>query len=378
MATSFSQFAAPVQAANSAQRRRYLLGPISDFLTFGGLSLLVLPAMLLLLPATAAVNLKVWTLTMLLAHVINHPHFAHSYQLFYRQFAEKASGRLLGSVMRARYLFAGVAVPLALAVFLAVCFARGDRQLLGYAGNVMALFVGWHYVKQGYGLLMTDCALKRQFFGALDKRVLLINCYVAWAAAWLMFNADAEKSDLFGISTIAFAVPGWLVNAAIGVLLATTLAVAVTFLRNWRVAGTLPFNGVLAYVASLYPWLILIKVSPMWVALAPAFHSLQYLAVVWRFEINRESAQLAQLDPAVRSSLSAHIARFIGWGIVLGLMGFWVLPMLANTVIGYDHAVLGTTFFLFAAWIFINVHHYFIDNVIWRRDNPETQRFLFS
>ena len=34
--------------------------------------------------------------------------------------------------------------------------------------------------------------------------------------------------------------------------------------------------------------------------------------------------------------------------------------------------------FLFIGWTFINIHHYFIDNVIWRRDNPEARRYLFG
>lgn len=33
---------------------------------------------------------------------------------------------------------------------------------------------------------------------------------------------------------------------------------------------------------------------------------------------------------------------------------------------------------LFAAWVFVNVHHYFIDSVIWRSDNPDARRHLFA
>ena len=33
--------------------------------------------------------------------------------------------------------------------------------------------------------------------------------------------------------------------------------------------------------------------------------------------------------------------------------------------------------FLFVFWIFINVHHYFLDNVMWRRENPDTKKYLF-
>jgi hypothetical protein len=39
--------------------------------------------------------------------------------------------------------------------------------------------------------------------------------------------------------------------------------------------------------------------------------------------------------------------------------------------------VLGSTLFLFTFWIFINIHHYFLDNVMWRRGNPEVSKYLF-
>jgi hypothetical protein len=44
----------------------------------------------------------------------------------------------------------------------------------------------------------------------------------------------------------------------------------------------------------------------------------------------------------------------------------------------YDEAALGATVFLFASWVFINVHHYFLDSVMWRSANPDVKRFLFS
>jgi hypothetical protein len=34
---------------------------------------------------------------------------------------------------------------------------------------------------------------------------------------------------------------------------------------------------------------------------------------------------------------------------------------------------LGATPYFAALYAFVNLHHYFMDFVIWRRDNPETQ-----
>src|SRR4249919_1657335 len=73
--------------AKSVESVRHLHGPVSDFLLLGGLSFLVLPVMIAL-PADGYLGaVAFWTL--LLANVINNPHFAHSYQIFYRGFGAK-------------------------------------------------------------------------------------------------------------------------------------------------------------------------------------------------------------------------------------------------------------------------------------------------
>lgn len=371
MATGYSSIAIPAAAATGVERRRYLFGPVADFVTFGGLSLVLFP-LLLLLPLTDQMLQRAGLLTVVIAHLVNHPHFAHSYQIFYRGFRAKALGSTFNPVMRARYLFAGIAVPLLLASYLGWGFFSADAQLLGYAGNAMALFVGWHYVKQGYGLLMVDCALKRQFFSAADKKVLLINCYVVWAGGWLLLNQIVHVTNVLGLAAYAFALPGWALDWGLAAAMTTTIAAGAVFVRQWRKTGSLPFNGLAAYVASLYLWFGMTVISPLWGLLAPAFHSLQYLAVVWRFESNRERAA------APHKRITAHLGAFALSAVLLGYLGFQWLPALADGSLSYDNAALGSTFFGFAALIFINVHHYFIDNVIWRRENPESQAHLFA
>jgi hypothetical protein len=54
------------------------------------------------------------------------------------------------------------------------------------------------------------------------------------------------------------------------------------------------------------------------------------------------------------------------------------VPRFIDSVLPYDKRVFGPSLFLFMAYIFINVHHYFLDNVMWRRGNPDVQQYIFA
>jgi hypothetical protein len=323
---------------------------------------------------------------LLIAHLINHPHFAHSYQLFYRGYRRKAFTAELGRAMQVRYLVAGLIAPAILVAFCAVAVVSGDARLLGYGGNIMAFFVGWHYVKQGYGMLMVDAVLKRRFFKDPEKKVFLVNSYLVWIFAWLSVNDTISKNHMWGLEYYTFAVPAPIVTVFGLAALAGTLATVWTLFAKWRESGGLPWNGVLAYAVSLYLWLLFVRVDPLWLLVVPAMHSLQYLVVVWRYELNYERDRAGASEPPTVPILERifgsrtieGMALFVLAGLLLGYLGFWGVPQILDKFVPYDRAVFGGTMFLFVFWIFINVHHYFLDNVMWRRENPDTRKYLFS
>src|SRR6266404_2943218 len=127
-----------VPAARSAPTRRpgYLFGPVFDFLTLGGGSLIVCGLIALFLPKGIPTTQEVVLVTILMA-AINQPHFAHSYQMFYRNFGAKAFGVSYPGGLRLRLLLAGIGVPAALIVFLAAAAVSGSPRLLAYGANLM-------------------------------------------------------------------------------------------------------------------------------------------------------------------------------------------------------------------------------------------------
>lgn len=369
-------------APKAAAPDKYLFSPVADFLMLGGSAFLILPV-LFLVPleyegALAATMVFV-------AYLVNYPHFAHSYQLFYRNFGRKVSGNGYDKSLQLRYIFAGIVVPLVMAGFFAYGAAAADTRLLGYAANAMFFFVGWHYVKQGYGMLMVDAVLKRKFFDDRDKKVLLFNSYAVWIFAWLQTNTAVTQGKYYDLDYYTFAAPAWITNIALLAAIASTAVTVLMLINRWRKnGGKLPYNGVVAYVASLYLWILIVRINPLWLLVVPALHSLQYLAVVWRYQTNVERDGVDAVgDPPLKilSFLGPlyrfRVLGFIVAGAALGYLGFWLIPLTLTNLVPYDKQVLGSSLFFFIVLIFINVHHYFLDNVMWRRGNPEVSKYLF-
>ena len=349
-----------------------------DFLLLGGSSFLALP-ILLLLPADKYMGI-VAVAALALANIINHPHFAHSYQIFYSGFADKLFGTSLNTQMRVRYAIAGIVVPALLVAFFAFGMLSGSVRVVAWGGNAMALFVGWHYVKQGYGMLMVDAVLKRRFFTDLEKKNLLINAYAVWAAAWLYVNHAGTTTDLWNLKYYAIPVPTWSFHSAVIAVAASSIATASMLWRKHTAGGQLPLTGLMAYFVTLYLWILFAWINPLWFLVIPALHSLQYLAVVYRFQLNVERAKPVAAAAGFRASFGSPRVRmtlFATIGFILGAVLFWAAPLWLDAQMVSTDELFGPTLFLFVCWVTINVHHYFMDSVMWRRDNPKVKQHLF-
>ena len=357
----------PAVAEKKAAAPRHLSGPISDVMFLGGSSILILPLLSLLavddwLAPVAAI--AYW-----MSYLVNSPHFAVSYQMFYSGFGDKVRGvGYEDSTLKIRYLMAGVVIPVALAISLAIPFLAGSATSLGYGLNLMLFVVGWHYVKQGYGMAMVDAALKRQYFNDREKKVMRVNGYAIWMLSWILAQRFSEREDYFGIPIQTIPVSSFLVGAAVLVAIGTSIATAIVLGQRVRSGHAVALAGTIAYVVSLYVWLLAVRANPLFAFVIPGLHSLQYLHVVRRYQKNRESSG------ATRVTWANQYMR----AIVLGMLMFVVVPLFLDRTMSYDRELFGPSAFMFMILIFVNVHHYCLDNVMWRRGNPDVSKHLFA
>jgi hypothetical protein len=368
-------------AANPASvpAPKHLHGPWADALLLGGASIMAFVLLRAISPNGAQVA-ALAVLAMVLANFVNHPHFAHSYQMFYGSWREIRSDAF-PSHLRVRWYLAGIYLPAALVLWLAFSawrWTQGESWLMASSLNLMGALVGWHYVKQGFGMAMMDAALKKNYWTPEARKAMLWNAYACWLAAWALINTSHAGSAFWGFFGLKLDIPGYAVALACVPAMATTvwasLAIVNSLARLPYRWGDLPLSGVLAYYVTLYLWTIFSWVDAAYMLLIPFFHSLQYLTVVWRYKKN----ELGCLREAANKTIS-DLVRFWANGVLLGALGFWLLPA------GIDYVASGHLPFISSGpalalavfWIFINVHHYLIDNVLWRQGNPKVNQYLF-
>lgn len=353
-----------------------LISPVADFFLVGGLSLIVILPFLFFDVYTSATVL----ICVSLAYVINDPHFIHSYQLMYENFRQKIKPQGASGSIWLRYVFAGIIVPILFFGWFAYCFQTKNVQALAYTGNLMILTVGWHYAKQGYGMLIVLSALKKIYYGAYTKNILLVNSYALWITTWILFNLRLSELQIGDYLVKSFPIPDELLFAAMSFTLMTSCAAVFCLARHGFKTKRVSVNGLVGYF-SAYIWLFVRTSSIALNALIPVFHSLQYLPFVWKYKYaqaiheskDESGAAVTPFSPMLRP-----FRNFILTGLGIGVLAFHLGPFALDRIIPYDHSVFGTNLFFFMIIIFINVHHYFIDNVIWRKENSDVGLYLFG
>jgi hypothetical protein len=368
----------PLSGASTRQVRSGL----SEFLLTGGGTLVLLPLLIGLERALGldAAELAVGFVAFHAASVVNDPHFTATYLLFYRDARRRALGDAFAPAQRLRYLVAGVVVPIALAVWIAVALVRHSASTLGLLIQLMFLLVGWHYVKQGFGVLTILSSKRGVRFSPRERAALLFHCYAGWAYAWASPATPAAEASEKGVLYTSIAHPVWLQDATRLVFFASAALLVATLWSKARREGRLPPLAPLSgFLATIWVWTVYSSENALMIYIIPALHSLQYLYFVWLLERGRaraeERAPLFGRPVAQRLAMVALPALALGWIVFRGAPPFFDETLVLNDPEGFSR--LGPTPYFAAIFAFVNLHHYFMDAVLWRRDNPETRHLTF-
>jgi hypothetical protein len=212
-----------------------------------------------------------------------------------------------------------------------------------------------------------------------ERFVILAHCFAGWAYAWASPADPGTEVEEKGVvyTTIAH---GPMLERFTHVLFLSTLVPLVWVLvQKRRREGSLPiFTPLLALLCSIWSWTIYSSIDPLVRYVTPALHSVQYLYFVWLLKGNE--AREREGPPWFERSYEARLGFLAVSALGLGCLLFHAVPSALDAALVSRRAgltsALGPTPYFAALFAFVNIHHYFMDYVIWRRDNPETRYLL--
>lgn len=356
-----------------------VISPLFDGLAIGGLSILVLPAILLFWPNWYGTGALTPPLRPLLDHVgevfiigtalVNWPHFMSTYGLLYRS---KETVK--------QYPVASIWMPLALGVYCVAATVAGawtpiPARLAAFAAGS---YLAWHYTGQAWGMIAT--------FTYLDKKSIpddvrnnlrrSLRTLVAFHVGWFVYYVEP-----FGLAAYVGADTAHSVYVTYSAL---TLGVAAI----WGALGTMgyikhnrtmPGRVAMAW-GSIWVWYIFMAIHPIGIFFVQLSHSLQYLIFPARIEANRARARHNTWPTPVLMLLFFAAWVLVGLAVFKG--GPLVVSLLDNAAGGAGPAsgpsMINPGIAFLSLGAFINIHHFFADSVIWRISNPNVRRELFS
>jgi len=290
---------------------------------------------------------KVATIASWLVWVVNYPHFAATnYRLYHRR------------ANIAQYPMTAIAVPIMVLAGAAAAFASPTSIAPAFV-LVYQIWSPYHFSGQTVGVTMVYA---RRLGFPVDARLRwALGAFVFATFGYQIARFATSTSDFafYGVSAPALAVPSWVAWVAERWMWFTaTLLVGAALRATTSARKAIPLLVVVPPVAQ-YIWFAATPAG-LFYYLVPLFHSLQYLLMAWAVETSERPA----------SARAGHTARWYVTNVALGFVLFWVLPRagaLAGRPLAFSTAVV------FAG---VQLHHFFVDGVIWRLRHTSVERAL--
>lgn len=306
--------------------------------------------------------------------ICNHPHFMASYQILYWD-------QRRDILKKKKHMWAAVMVPaLLIGILLGASYYKSN-QLLGIFVQFMFFTVGWHYIKQVYGTIIVTTVRRKIFLSKKLRTLLLVNLYSIWGLSFINGNLNSGTADFYGIKYSLYNIPKIYLNISYLILTLSLLAVMFIGSKEFFNKKRFPPFSAIASFGAIYIWYLPFSYHPQFYYSVPFFHCLQYLLFV--FEIKKSEPVQISIDATNNTTGFFHrnkkLIYFFSISVMTGVLFFNIIPNWLNQYFT-EQKVWPTNYsplaFTAIIYSFINIHHYFIDNVIWKYENPSVRKYL--
>jgi hypothetical protein len=336
---------APPPLARPAPRLYFVNGWV-DAAMIGGVSIIVFALLHIFLGDETQPRLLY--VVAALSIFANYPHFSAT---LYRLYQSPQNIR--------QFPVTALGVPLLLVAAVSASLWQPDWV----APYFVMLFLVWspfHYSGQTIGLTLLYTRRSGLDIGRWHRMALSAFVYGTFIVSFTHPRNDAPTLR-YGVSIPMIHFPAWF-DAIIMTVMCVSAAVLLHLLYVWyRTHKRVPPAIILLPAVAQFVWFLPGKQTAAFFEFVPLFHSVQYLYIAWAMQLGlRLTAPDAAAAPRslVQESLRWALRNYIGGMllfIALPWMLFWVkLPLVTSAGI------------VTAA---VNIHHFFVDGVIWKLRN---------
>ena len=325
----------------------YFVNAPIDFFFIGGSSFLLF--FLFLFFYTDIRTPEVITVAIYLSWIINWPHFSMS---TYRLYQSKSN--------RHQYIVTAYVIPIV--VLGGVILSFGFPDLVApYFVKLFLLWSPYHFSGQTIGITIIyamRCGIR---LSTWERRILAFFVFGTYFISTIRAEVSRQGFSYYGVDYPSIGVPRWLASLSeYAMWFALVLFVSALLYWCYKNKRIIPAI-VLLPAATQYLWFVQAIYMPSFQEFVPLFHSLQFILVAWGLQL-KEKLEVQEIIPSRKYALT-ETARWFTINFIGGAFLFYLLP-LSGVLLGYSEFFSIAIFFSA-----IQIHHFFVDGVIWKLKN---------
>ena len=342
----------------TSNRRYYFVSPWIDATFVGGLSIVFWIVLAVAFPHTGPTPAWAITSSTALLWVCNWPHFSAT---SYRLYSNRENIR--------QYPFTAWLAPVLVAGGVVGSFLS-PSVVAPYFVKVFAIWSPYHFSGQTVGVTLIysrRCGLK---YDQTLRLALSALVYSTFLKGVVYSEIGTAGGSYYGVAYPGLGLPSWtqyVVNTILGFSIVAFLYLLWEAVRAQKVQ----FNWmVLIPPTAQFFWFVLGFKIIAFREFVPFFHCLQYLLVAWAMQL----VESGERTPALKQGF--FVKESVRWG-VLNVVGgaalFWMLPRIcaysSGATLAFSLAILTSA---------AQIHHFFVDGVIWKLRRATTAQPLMA
>lgn len=336
------------EAESKPQRGLYFVNAGVDFALIGGASIALYLALRFL--GDGARTEAVWRTSAALAWIVNWPHFsATSYRLYHSRDNIR------------QYPLTAVVIPLVLASF-AVGAILLPEQLAPPLVKMFLIWSPYHFSGQTLGISLIYARRAGFAIARWERMALSGFIYGTFLVQTASAEAGMTSSSFYAVTMQPLGLSPWVPQllragmALCGVVFLAALA------RRAVLERRVPPAILLLPAVTQFTWFVLGSGVASFNEFVPFFHALQYLLIAWAMQL-KEKMDTQAIEPSPGYAWSES-ARWGALNLLGGVVLFWALPRLCSD------AGIELPLAMAVMLASVQLHHFFVDGVIWKLKNP--------